>query len=588
MNSLNRKKRMTAAAGLILALLLTAMSAFPAAAADVELKRTDETSSLTLEGAASGHTYTLYQILTGDVVVSSGSGSGNEVRRLADPEWGSGVNPDALASLPDRYQENGSPMTAEQIARLLANPNGTHDETAAAQEFAAALTGTDGLLRNGTAKKAETAGQMLTYGKLRPGWYLLTDDGGGRSGETVSYNILRVVGGQETIRPKTSVPTITKTVSAPVYSAVSKKEIRGASNVTSVSSFDGETGIARYAVTAVLPQDRADAGIAHGYSDYETYHFEIRDTAEEGITFDGESFAVTVRTGKKEITLLDGFELDVGDRSFVLTFEDTKNDDAAVSYRDASGSHVGGKLSELLGAGSRITVTYDAAVDIATLQARADGLDNQTKLVFSNDPNDGGTGTTTSEPVFATVYTFRFDWSKIAEGGKALRGAAFRLEKAVRSRDGSVRWVPVRQDGSREIEAGRNGLDGNAYRIEGLGEGSYRLTETTVPSGYEAVPSMTFDVRADYDRTTRKLRRLRVTDVTTGRRFGLGGSERFIAFRTDAANGAIRAVVTDPKKGMLPKTGDPTELGLLAAGIAGIVTAGFLVHRAAKKRASEE
>ena len=115
------------------------------------------------------------------------------------------------------------------------------------------------------------------------------------------------------------------------------------------------------------------------------------------------------------------------------------------------------------------TVTDDAVVGSA-------GNKNEFKIEYSNDPYTDGTGESTT--IENKVYTFHLTINKVDDEGKPLEGAGFTLYKA----DGT----PVGE----EI-TGKTTFDWDK-----LDAGSYKVVETTVPSGYTKADDIEFTITA--------------------------------------------------------------------------------------------
>ena len=150
-------------------------------------------------------------------------------------------------------------------------------------------------------------------------------------------------------------------------------------------------------------------------------------------------------------------------------------------------------------AGKKITVTYTATVN----ENAVTGINpntNKASVTYSNDPSTDGTGT--SEEVHADVYTFAFDIYKYtltddqqadAEGNRtALADAQFKLYAAngdakgdeislVDESNGVYRQA--KDDTETKVEYITTG-DTGIVTIKGLKDGTYYLTETKAPDGF--------------------------------------------------------------------------------------------------------
>ena len=87
---------------------------------------------------------------------------------------------------------------------------------------------------------------------------------------------------------------------------------------------------------------------------------------------------------------------------------------------------------------------------------------------------------------FVIAFTYKVDVSKVDADGKALEGAAFKLEKKLAG-------------GTTKVVALDASSKGNVFSFKGLDDGDYVLTETTVPAGCLPIDPITFTVTADHN-----------------------------------------------------------------------------------------
>ena len=156
---------------------------------------------------------------------------------------------------------------------------------------------------------------------------------------------------------------------------------------------------------------------------------------------------------------------------FVLTIEDLKD------YEDAV-------------AGGKVIVEYTAPFT-ANTNLGSQGNWNTGLLEYSNNPYNSGSGeadntTSTTPEVSVVAFTYEVVINKIKASDKTdLAGAAFKLEKKV---NGS--YVLVKEFT----------LEDNltTFTFSGLDDGTYKLTETKVPAGYNGIDPIEFTVTADH------------------------------------------------------------------------------------------
>ena len=135
------------------------------------------------------------------------------------------------------------------------------------------------------------------------------------------------------------------------------------------------------------------------------------------------------------------------------------------------------------GNGDIITIEYTATLNDGAVIGHI-GNPNTLNVSFSNNPNGSGTGTTPDDTVI--VFTYETIVNKVDGEDKPLAGAAFKLEKQLA--DGTWKLVE-------EITAGNT----TEFRFSGLDDGTYRLTETTTPAGYNPINPIVFIITADHE-----------------------------------------------------------------------------------------
>ncbi|MGT2757629.1 isopeptide-forming domain-containing fimbrial protein [Streptococcus ovuberis] len=226
-------KRMLGAFLVVLVTLISTKSIFA----------TEQSYTITINGAIDGHTYEAYQIFKGDL-------SGDT---LSNIEWGNGVSDAGKKALGDAVTK------AESLK-----------ETADAEAFAGAVAP---YLQNPIAASGNTITAPVA------GYYLIKDRDGSLSATDKSYTsyILEVVK-NVTVTPKADVPTVQKKVK-------DTNDTTGeTSNWQDSADHDINDNIP-FQLTATLPSN---------YSSYNTYYLEFADTMSKGLTFDQASVKVTV------------------------------------------------------------------------------------------------------------------------------------------------------------------------------------------------------------------------------------------------------------------------------------------------------
>ena len=140
-------------------------------------------------------------------------------------------------------------------------------------------------------------------------------------------------------------------------------------------------------------------------------------------------------------------------------------------------------------AGDKIIIEYTATLTTNAVLGSA-GNWNGAYLEYSNNPNNGGTGTSRTTEDTVVAFTYQTVINKVDNQGNALTGAKFTLEKKVNGVTENEGWVAIKQV---ETEPG------STFTFKGLDDGDYRLTETQEPNGYNKITDpIVFTVKATH------------------------------------------------------------------------------------------
>lgn len=467
------------------------------------------TISFPTDAKYQGHTYEVYQIFTGDY----------DGKVLSNVKYG--VNGTETA---------GTEVTAEKLKQLTdVNVEGkTNQEKLDVIKMFADLTGTP----IATLTKDKTSYTAV------PGYYLIKDKDGSVSSDATDASTLYItkVVGDVTITPKSDVPSFEKKV----------KDINDTTGDTSEwqDSADYDFGDkVPFQLKATLPSN---------YADYKTYYLAFHDVEEKGLSFNADSVKVAV--DGTQIT--SGYEVKTTGLSDKCTFE--------VVFTDLKTAVAAAK------AGSEITVNYTSTLTEQAVLGNQGNV-NQARLQFSNNPNSeqGGESTPTGETPWdnVIVFTYKVVVNKLNENKKALKGAAFKLEKKLNG--GTT--TPVK-----EFTAGED----TSFTFSGLDDGDYILTETTTPAGYNTIKPITFTVTADHKITWGDTDNR--TDILTSLSGTAASGE--ISFTADETNSSLTTNVVNVKGSNLPSTGGMGTVMLYVAGIAVFVLAGATLVMALRRR----
>ena len=468
--------------------------------------KTSYTISFPTDAKYQGHTYEVYQIFTGDF----------DGKVLSNVKYGENGTKTA-----------GTEVTAEELKQLTdVNVEGKTDQEkldviktfAKLESPVATLTKTD------------------TSYNAAPGYYLIKDKDGSVSGNDANTLYITKVVGDVTISPKSDVPSF-------------EKKVRDTNDTTGDTS-DWQDS-ADYDVNDKVPF-QLKATLPSNYADYKTYYLAFHDVEETGLSFNANSVKVAVDgtavDASKYTVKTDGL---TDSCTFEVVFNNLKTAVAAAK------------------AGSVITVDYTSTLTEQAVRGNQGNV-NQAKLQFSNNPNSeqGGESTPTGETPWdnVIVFTYKVVVNKVNENKKALKGAAFKLEKKLNG--GTT--TPVK-----EFTAGED----TSFTFSGLDDGDYILTETTTPAGYNTIKPITFTVTAKHNITWTTGERV---DVLTELNGNAASGE--ITFTADKTAGSLTTNVVNVRGSSLPATGGMGTVLLYVAGIAVFVLAGATLVMALRRR----
>ena len=453
-------KRMKKLVALLFSLIMLCALAMPAMAAGPY--------SITITGAK-GHTYTAYQVFSGAYFHGNGQNYTDANKEyLSDVQWGDDINGDALLTALKGSPIIGSDFTdktiAEDVAYVL---QGYGDKSKELDEFARIVgknlkPGAAGTISNvaGEDKKATITG-------LDAGYYFVKDTGTIGDGEIATKFLVKVVG-DATVDIKAEAPTI-------------EKKIVDTTDTSHTSANIGDQ--VEFKLTAKVPD----------MASFDNYTFTIRDTLSKGLTFDAAS--VVVKIGTTELTAGTNYTLgalDTSTNTFTITF--TK-------------AQLGDNVKHT--AGATIVVTYKATLNSNALTTEKET--NKAKLIYSNNPDEAGTGTATTPEVPTYIYNFNIDVDKYdgtngTATDKKLKDAEFVLYKLEGANKKYYKWDTsskkvtwVNEANISDATSRKTDENGKAT-FEGLKEGTYYLEEITAPKGYNTLKKpVEVDIKATYN-----------------------------------------------------------------------------------------
>ena len=324
---------------------------------------------------------------------------------------------------------------------------------------------------------------------------------------------------------------------------------------------------------------------------YQTYKMIFHDKMDNALTFNKDSFSITISSAKKSYTLKSS-EFNIvqnsGDDTFYAEIPDLK---AIVDKQFPEGMNNLGENTY----GQDIHVSYNATLnDSAATRTGRGGFENAVRLEFANDPDSNGNGSTGETPWDTTVaFTYRINGLKVNNHNKLLKNAKFRLysdadctnEVYVKSSPNG--YVVMNRDsvggtdhtgGTRPSSAVEMASDAKGvFTILGLDQGTYYLKETDSPAGYRELkdpivitikPTFT-DERNNYNAgegATEKT--LKTLEATAHVKEFLNGAykESDTNLKTNVTDGSANITVVNYVGTKLPITGSNLTMICLGAG----------------------
>ena len=358
-----------------------------------------------------------------------------------------------------------------------------------------------------------------------------------------------------TRKPEGPYKAITKEVSLGAYLLLVEGGVRiyspGFAGVYPVTGQDGSWVTGSHTINVNLKSE--EPGIDKTVSDY-TY--EIGQTVTYTLTVDVPDYPDNAIDKKFIIAdyLSSGLTLDPNSiKIYNNTGDDYKENDITASFKNyvfgADDEHPAEETSPSFAKNftgdysilaSQVIVEYNATVNenavVMESEETGNGLDNKVYLIYNNNPytNNGYAEIPDEE----RVYTYGIEITKTGDGNRKLEGAEFTLNPVKGNllefvKDGGV-YRPAlsgEENVTTTLVSDANGL----ITIKGLDLGTYILTETKAPEGYE-LPS---------DPTT-TIELIDEADPSTGKPDGILNND---------TDGTYEGTVVNTKPGTLPRTG---------------------------------
>ena len=502
----------------------------------------ETTGSISITNEAANHTYKAYQIFKGDV-------DGNT---LSNVNWGDGVDTtkkipaESGATLLDAIKaitldtgiittKNGSATTtpfagvtdATSVAAVL---SGGYYENVSATEatnfiadaeitkkFAAvvaqykAATATAELTQSGTAYSASN---------VKVGYYLVIDETNNDvtgADDAYSRYIVQVLGTPTSISKKTDTPEVVKKVKENVKDNTTGWDSTGNQNAYGQQYND----VADYNFAETIPFELIGT-MPTTFDDYTTYYYKFTDSyADDLFLITDTDNSNAISAGDFTVTV-DGTAVpEIGKKSganhtnftVTATTASQKNTGFTVEFSDVKELYTteGEKIS--VSKDSKIKVTYTATLNPDEAVIGLAGNENEVKLTYSNNPNHTGAGDTddthgeTPEDT-VIVFTYELDVTKYLDedsdaankAGSGDKEAKFKLQAKTGDTAINGKYAVVANGvitGWSDTGTELSTADGATLKFTGLDDGTYELTETKTPKGYNTMDPLTLVVEGN-------------------------------------------------------------------------------------------
>ncbi len=520
--------------------------------------------------------FTAYQVFKG---VLNANEPNN--RQLADISWGNGVKSADLvsalkndATLKAQFEGvrdiNDNDQAVEVSDVLVKNK----DDSFFLQAFAKIVS--SNLKSDAGVNSKLNTDKNSVINVSDAGYYLVVENeekipgvgsdgqGTGDANKVISSFILDVLGNQS-INIKADIPDVTKDI------VVDSKAVKG--NTFNIND------TVNFRLTGLLPKN---------FDSYKTYSYKFTDTVSKGLTLvynpdkdeTKTSLKATVKNGETETELpSEQYKVTVtkkesGETELGVEFSDLHN------LVDTSGEKV------TVDSSSNIIINYTAVVNENAVPGVL-GNPNKVYLEYSNNPNNSSKGQTTEKIVY--VYEFGLALTKLAsDTNKPLQGAEFILSKTEgektyyaqfkeASKAGENRKLQGWVETSEQATSLATDADGK-INVEGIEAGTYTLTESKTPTGYNTMKSVTFTITANIDEN----------GVLKGLSAVLDGDSTNVSISNDGIidTGIIPITLVNQRASNLPFTGGMGVVAIYILG--GVLLAGacvYLIATGRKKKA---
>lgn len=301
--------------------------------------------------------------------------------------------------------------------------------------------------------------------------------------------------------------------------------------------------------------------VADNVSTYDTYYYKFTDTLSAGLTADANSVVVKIQNGTDESEITTGFTKSLDDNT-----DGTSK--LSVEFTDLKAAAKTAGIT--LDSNSKVNVYYNAKLDASkAYKVASEDNPNEVKLTYSNNPNTDSKGDTTTHKV--TDYTYKLAIAKVdsTEPTKKLQGAEFTIQATGADEGTSTKYV--QSDGTLGDTAYVFKTDVNGeISVKGLDAGTYTVSETTAPAGYNTVAPFTFTIDPTWNDDATALEKVTVSD-----------NSESVDSSFSTTSKQVELTVKDKAGHGLPLTG---QAGVTITWVAGGVVLAFGVSRVIRNR----
>ena len=521
---------------LLTVLLMVSMMVIPASADDT-------TYTITINGNDADHEYEAYRIFAGSLYTTGGGDTGiPETVVLSNIVWGDGVTSTGQSHFGD--------------AKVKASSLGT---PAGALAFAKELVSSGYL---GTAAGTSSyAGGKYTISVTGAGYYLIKDVSGSLGeNEYHAYTdyILKVVK-NVSVDPKAANASLTLQVA------------------------NTENGSYAEAVNTAIGREvfvEMNGSMTPMISTYGTYKMVFEATLPTSMDYAGDGLVKVMVTN----------DLDAESHDATLGTDYSVNYDAGTRKLTVTVENAASTITRLTEnaplVDDNVVVHFGVRLNTSAVIGKV-GNSIKGQMKFSNDPNNNTLGTTPEQS--AEIYTHTLQVDKVDSNSAAtkLANAQFKLWRYEGSGSSAVRYAKADDLGGGKYKITTSTADEadatifvtngtGQIIIEGIADGTYHMTETAPPAGYNSLEgSFGFNSTAALSP---------LDGTVTGFTANKAGSMAGISVSADSENCTVLVVVQNTAGSQLPETGGIGTT--IFYGIGGVLVIAALALLTVRKRST--